>query len=426
MKMPIAKLTRRGLASIKPVEKRTTFYDAELAGFGLRVEPSGRQTYFVEYRPGAGGRNVAKKRYTIGTSLEISPEDARKRASDVLAAVRLGGDPAAERSKERSIPRFQDFAVDTFLKDEEDRLKVRTLANYKSAINRHINPAFGTLQIDKVTTADVARLHRRMGKTMPTTANRMLEIVSSIYRHAGLAGHVPKGHNPAADIAAYREEGRERFLSADELARLGDALALAESDGLPWKESQSKHVPKTNQKTVIDRHACDAIRLLILTGLRLREVLNMKWADIDFERGVALLPDTKTGRRYAVLSAPALTLLQEIENLGDYVIRGDARDKPRHDLNRPWRAIRAHAGLDDVRIHDLRHSFASVAASGGVPLAVIGKMLGHASAATTQRYAHLADDPLKAAADTVAGRIAASMTGRKAEVIPMRKVAGNE
>ncbi len=184
--------------------------------------------------------------------------------------------------------------------------------------------------------------------------------------------------------------------------------------------------PETNQKTVIDRHACDAIRLLILTGLRLREVLNMKWADIDFERGVALLPDTKTGRRYAVLSAPALTLLQEIENLGDYVIRGDARDKPRHDLNRPWRAIRAHAGLDDVRIHDLRHSFASVAASGGVPLAVIGKMLGHASAATTQRYAHLADDPLKAAADTVAGRIAASMTGRKAEVIPMRKVAGNE
>jgi integrase len=426
MKMPIAKLTRRGLASIKPVDKRTTFYDAELAGFGLRVEPTGRQTYFVEYRPGAGGRNVAKKRYTIGTTLEISPEEARKRAGDILATVRLGGDPAAERSKERAIPRFQDFAVDVFLNDEEGRLRPRTIANYRSAINRHIIPAFGTLQLDKVTPADVARLHRRLGKTMPTTANRAVEIISSIYRHAALAGHVPKGFNPASDVAAFREEGRERFLSAAELARLGDALALAESEGLPWKASESKHVPKTNQRTIIDRHACAAIRLLILTGLRMREVLHMKWADIDFERGVALLPDTKTGRRYAVLPAPALALLQEIERLGDYVIRGDARDKPRHDLNRPWRAIRAHAGLEDVRVHDLRHSFASVAASGGVPLAVIGKMLGHASAATTARYAHLADDPLKAAADTVAGRIAASMAGRKGEVIPMRKVAGND
>lgn len=423
-RMPIAKLTRRGLANIKPGQARTIYYDADLAGFALRVEPTGRQTYFVEYRPGAGGRNVGKKRYTIGTTLEFSPEEARKRAGDVLATVRLGGDPAAARKKERAVPRFADFAQ-TYLEDEADRLKPNTIANYRSYISRHLTPALGAMQIDKITGVDIARLHRKVGKAKKTTANRLLEVVGSIFRHAALAGYVPKGTNPARDITAFREEGRERFLSADELARLGDSLALAESAGLPWKASDSKHVPKNNQRTVIDRHACDAIRLLILTGLRMREVLNMRWADIDFERGTVLLPDTKTGRRHAVLSAPALTLLSEIERLGNYVIRGDAADKPRADLNRPWRAIRAHAGLDDVRIHDLRHSFASVAVSGGVPLAVIGKMLGHAQAATTQRYAHLGDDPLKAAADTVASRIAAAMTKRKADVVPIRKVVSD-
>lgn len=424
--MPVLKLTRRQIASIKKTEKRTVFYDPDLTGFALRVEPTGRMTYFAEYRPGAGGRNVAKRRYTIGTTQELTPEEARKRAAEVLAAVRLGGDPAADRSKERSIPRFGDF-VDTYLKDEEGRLKPRTLANYRSYAERHMKPALGALQLDKVTPEDVARLHRNVGKTRPTTANRLLEVIGSIYRHAATQGHVPRGFNPASSVRGFKEEGRERFLSADELKRLGETLALAETEGLPWKESTSKHTPKANQRTIIDRHACDAIRLLILTGFRLREVLNMRWSDIDFERGIVLLPDTKTGRRHAVLSAPALTLLQGIERLGDYVIRGDARDRPRHDLNRPWRAIRSHARLDDVRLHDLRHSFASVAAVGGVPLAMIGKMLGHAQASTTQRYAHIADDPLRAAADAVAGRIAASLNGRKAaEVIPLRTGGSHE
>lgn len=415
--MPIAKLTRRGLAAIQPSSARTIYYDADLTGFALRVEPTGRQTYFVEYRPGAGGRNVAKKRYTLGTTQELTPEAARKQATDVLAAVRLGDDPAATRKKERAVPRFADFAI-SFLNDEADRLKPRTLANYKSYISKHLTPALGTLQIDKITTIDIAKLHRKVGKTKPTTANRLLEVIGSIFRHATLAGHVPKGANPASGISAFREESRERFLSPEELARLGNSLALAESEGFPWKPSKSKHVPKNNQRTIIDRHACDAIRLLILTGLRMREVLNLQWEDIDFERGIALLRDSKTGRRHTVLSAPALTLLSEREALGTYVIRGDTSYKPRADLNRPWRAIRAHAGLDDVRIHDLRHSYASVAAAGGVPLAIIGKMLGHAQAATTQRYAHLADDPLKAAADKVAHRISAAMQGNNATILP--------
>jgi Site-specific recombinase XerD len=421
--MPMAKLTRRGIAAIQPTDARTFYWDTDLAGFGLRVEPTGRRSWVVEYRPGAGGRNVAKRRLTLGTVQELTPEDARKRAGDILASVRLGGDPAAERKKERAVPSFKEFAA-TFLKDEADRLKPNTLRNYTSYIGKHLTPAFGTMQIDKITPADVARLHRKVGKTKPTTANRLLETIGSIFRHAALAGHVPKGTNPAAEVGAFREEGRERYLSADELGRLGETLTLAETVGLPYEVDEtkptSKHAPKPeNRVTIIDRHACAAIRLLILTGLRMREVLHMRWADIDFERGTVLLPDTKTGRRWTVLNAPTLALLKDLERIGEYVIAGAERDKPRADLNRPWRAVRAHAGLDDVRIHDLRHSFASVAASGGVPLQMIGKLLGHAQAATTQRYAHLADDPLKAASDTIASKIAAAMGGKSAEVIPL-------
>lgn len=423
--MPVLKLTRRNIAGIKPADRRVVYYDPDLIGFAMRVEATGRMTYFAEYRPGAGGRNVAKKRFTIGTAQELTPEEARGRASEVLATVRLGGDPAAERKKERAVPSFKEFAA-TFLKDEADRLKPATMRNYTSYIGKHLTPAFGTMQLDKITSADVARLHRKVGKTRPTTANRLLETIGSIFRHAAIAGHVQKGTNPASGIVAFREEGRERYLSPDELARLGETLALAETTGLPYEidetKPKAKHAPKLeNRVTIIDRHACAAIRLLILTGLRMREVLHMKWSDIDFERGAALLPDSKTGRRWTVLNAPTLALLKDLERLGDYVIAGAERNKPRADLNRPWRAIRAHAGLDDVRIHDLRHSFASVAAGSGVPLQMIGKLLGHAQAATTQRYAHLADDPLKAASDSIASKIAAAMGGQSAEVIPLQE-----
>jgi len=424
--MPMIKLTRRSVAAIEPSSVRMFYWDTDLAGFGLRVEPTGRKSWVVDYRPGAGGRNVVKRRLTLGTVQELSPEDARKRAADILAAVRLGSDPVLERKKERAIPTFREFAA-TFLKDEAGRLKPNTLRNYTSYIRKHLNPALGSIQLDKIAPADVAKLHRKVGKTRPTTANRLLETIGSIYRHAALAGYVPKGTNPAAGIAAFREEDRERYLSTDELARLGETLTLAETDGLPWKESRSKHTPKTNQRTIIDRHAVAAIRLLVLTGLRMREVLNLRWKDIDFERGIALLADTKTGRRYAVLNAPALALLKDLARLGEYVIPGAERDKPRADLNRPWRAIRAHAGLHDVRIHDLRHSHASIAASGGVSLTIIGKLLGHTQPQTTQRYAHVVPDAVRAAADAVGNRIAAAMAGKSAEVVPLpERRAANE
>ncbi|MDD7973204.1 tyrosine-type recombinase/integrase [Roseinatronobacter alkalisoli] len=423
--MPIAKLTRRGMTAIKPADKRVVYYDSALTGFALRVEPTGRMTYFIEYRPGAGGRSVAKKRLNLGTTEEFNPEKARERAKELLARVRLGADPAADRRADREMPLFRDFASRYLEEEAETKLKPASVRNYRSYIKKHILPALGTAKLDAIGASEVARVHRKVGKTSPVTANRLIECIGSIFRYAATCGLVEKGHNPAAGITAFKEHARERFLSAAELARLGETLALAETEGLPWRVSDNKHTPKENQRTIIDRHAVAAIRLLILTGLRLREVLHLRWSEIDFERGVALLADTKTGRRYAVLNAPALALLEDLERLSDWVIPGGDRDRPRSDLKRPWDAVRAHAGLDDVRLHDLRHTNASVAAGGGVPLAVIGKLLGHSQPSTTQRYAHLADDPVRAAADTVGNRIDAALRGRSAEIKPMRRGAGN-
>jgi len=421
--MPKLRIGRKALSTIKAgaAESRQVYYDDELAGFALRVEPSGRMTYFIEYRPGAGGRGVLKKRLNLGTAAELTPEDARKRASELLAVVRLGGDPAADKKLERAIPAMKEFAQ-RFLEEEvETKLKAGTLRNYRSYISKYIEPALGTSKLDKVQPDEIARLHRRIGKERPTVANRVIECLGSIYRYAAQCGLTPKGHNPAAGISAFKEAARERFLSAAEMAKLGETLALAETDGLPWKVSESKHVPKIKQATIIDRHAVAAIRLLILTGWRLREVLHLRWSEVDFERGVALHADGKTGRRYAVLTAPALVILKDLDRLGDYVIPGVEKHKPRSDLNRPWRAVRAQAGLGDVRIHDLRHTNASVAASGGVPLAILGKLLGHNQTSTTQRYAHLADDPVRAAADRVGNQIAAAMRRRPTGVTPLRK-----
>ena len=186
---------------------------------------------------------------------------------------------------------------------------------------------------------------------------------------------------------------RERFLSEAELARLGDALRVAERDkgATPW--------------------AIAAIRLLTFTGARLSEILTLKWEYVNAEHGILLLPDSKTGQKAVHLNAPSLAVLQDILRLdgNPYVICGDIPGQHLVNLERPWRRIRKTAGLDDVRLHDLRHSFASIGASSGHSLLIIGKMLGHSQPATTARYAHLADDPVKAASDAVAARIAAAM-----------------
>jgi len=411
--MPVAKLTKRTLDAITAGDCPLVIYDSDLKGFGLRAAKHGKKSWFVEYRPGARGRGIAKRRMVLGSVGTITPDEARAAARDILAAAALGDDPAAARSRARKTPTFSECAERYLAEEAASKLKPRTVVNYRIYLHKHAAPVIGSIKLDMVTPSDIAKLHRRIGQTKPMTANRVVECVGSVYRYAATCGLVKRGHNPAAHIEAFREQRRERFLTSKELAHLGDAIREAETTGIPWevdgKKPTAKHIPKKNRVTKIGQHAAAALRLLIFTGARLREILGLKWNYVDFERGLLLLPDSKTGRKTIVLNAPALAVLSELPRIGAYVIAGDDPDSPRHDLNRPWRLVSKRAGLDGVRLHDLRHTHASVGAGAGFGLPIIGKLLGHSQASTTQRYAHLDADPLRRASDQIAGEIAAAM-----------------
>jgi integrase len=432
--MPSAKLTKRVVDGLTPADKTAVYYDADLPGFGLRITAAGTRSWIVEYRPDGGGRSVASRRITLGSAATLTPEQARRAARDVLARVRLGADPAKELSKQRETPTFREFA-ERYL-DEEGRakLKPRTLVNYRIYLLKHAMPQLGSIKLTAVTTAEVGKLHRSIGKTKPVVANRVVEAIGSMYRYAAAERLVDKGFNPASGIEAYREEGRERYLTTAELERLGAALRLAETDGIPWAVDETKpnakHVPKKERRTKLGQHACAALRLLLFTGCRLREILHLRWSDIDFERDLLLLPDSKTGRRVVILNAPALAVLNGLPRVGVHVIAGESAgrkdEKPRSDLKRPWELVSGHAGLKGVRLHDLRHSFASVGAGGGLGLPIIGKLLGDAQPGTTSRYAHLDADPLRRASDAIAKTIGAALGESRdtGEVVPLRKQTG--
>jgi integrase len=415
--MPLQKLTKRVVDAIQPTEKSVMYYDSELTGFGLKVLPSGAKRWCVEYRAGAGGRGVGKTRMVLGSSTTLTPDQARTAAKATLASVALGENPSALRSKAREMPTFKEFAERYLSEEAKAKLKPRTVVNYEIYMRKHAVPAIGTIKLDALDMADVAKLHRKIGGQKPMTANRVVEFVGSVYRYAAMCGLVQRGHNPGAHIQAYREQRRERFLSSEELARLGDAIREAETSGIPWvldiEKPLSKHVPKT-QLTKIGPHVAAALRLLVLTGARLREILELKWEYVDFERGLLLLPDSKTGRKAIVLNAPALKILSELPRIGSFAIASEDPDRPRHDLNKPWKLVSARAGLSGVRIHDLRHTHASVGAGAGLGLPIIGKLLGHSQPATTARYAHLDNDPLKRASNKIAESLSIAMGDYKA------------
>lgn len=275
-------------------------------------------------------------------------------------------------------------------------------------------PVIGKAKAKEVTRTDIARLHLANRRT-PFQANRIVAIVGSMYGFAAKHGLVPEGLNPARGIERFKEDGRERYLSVSELERLGAAIRQAETVGIAWKISvgkKAKHVPKKRQVTVIDSQSAAAIRLLIFTGARLREILHLKWEDVDVERGLLRLSDSKTGQKSIVLNAPALAVLERHSRVGSYVIAGNSagtkKERPRADLKRPWAMVTRQAGLQ-LRLHDLRHNFAAFGAGGGMGLPIIGKLLGHAQPQTTARYAHLDADPLRRASNTIGATLAAAL-----------------
>jgi integrase len=214
-------------------------------------------------------------------------------------------------------------------------------------------------------------------------------------------------------VARFKEVARERFLGTGELELLGRAIREAETIGLEWDVDDTgpnaKHIPKAVRTTKVSKSAAAAIRLLILTGCRLGEILTLKWEYVDFDRAALFLPDSKTGKKTVILNAPALAVLNGLDRVGPYVIPGDDIEKPRADLKRPWAAILKRAGLSGVRIHDLRHTYASFGAGSGLGLPIVGKLLGHSQPSTTARYAHLDNDPLRRATEKIGAELAAAM-----------------
>lgn len=374
------KLTKRKIDAAEVQEKEYFIWDDTLPGFGLRVLPSGRKSYIVQYRAGRRAR-----RMSLGPNTVLACEQSRGQAITILAAVRKGEDPSADRAAQRSAINMTELAARFDDEHISVRLKESTATEYRRNLRRFILPALGRLTVAEITRADISKFHHDL-RHIPYQANRCLEVLSKMFNLAEMWGLRPDGSNPRKHIRKYPEEKRERFLSTAELRRIGEVLREMEIEGI--------ELPS----------AILAARLLILTGCRLGEIMTLRWEFIDLPEKVLRLPDSKTGAKLVHLGQPAVELLASARPIKDnpWVIAGTLKGKHLSDLQPFWQRVRARAGLKDCRIHDLRHTFASTAVASGQGLPMIGKLLGHTQVQTTARYAHLAAEPVRNAADSIA------------------------
>jgi len=405
-----------------------------MKGFGVRVYPNGGKRYIAQTT-----RNGKTTRVQIGRHGVLPFDEVQKRARKIIADIDDGKNPNKDKKNERRSPTIKQL-TERFLEEYVPfHCKPRTQVEYKHAINAYILAAFGDTKVAKLDRNDVADLHHSMRDT-PYQANRTLGVLSKMLNQAEAWGYRPDRSNPCFHVKKYKEKKRERFLSPDELASLGEAL-----------DAEECFAPS----------AVTAFRLLIYTGARLSEIQTLKW---DYIRGnKILLPDSKTGAKTIPLNQPALDILSEAERIkgNPYVVIGTQKGAFLTDLQKPWRRIRKQAtvlywlrhsetaarlvrdltdingenpswnacqkaaetddftlpvGLTDVRIHDLRHTFASEAVMTGESLHMVGKILGHTQPQTTARYAHMADDPLQSASERIALSLQAAMAGKEQDM----------
>ena len=394
------KLTKRTVDALKPRPDRdVVVFDSEVSGFGVRVKSSGRKSYLIQYR-NAGGRS---RRLTIAGHGRMTADEARDEAKQLLAAAARGQDPAEDRRRALRAPTVAQLAA-LYLKRHAQPGKKTAIAD-ESMLRRYIVPAFGARKVEAITRGDVARLHHDLAAT-PYAANRVLALISVMFNLAESWGLRAPASNPCRHLKRYPERKRERFLSAEEVQRLGEALV----------EAQGVEHPS----------ALAAIRLLLLTGARKSEILTLKWEHVDLQRYALRLPDSKTGATVIALGAAAAALLASLDRCEDnpYVCWGATAGGHFVGLHHVWKRIRRRAELPGVRLHDLRHSFASFGAGAGLGLPILGALLGHKHPVTTARYAHLANDPQRAAADRITSEIIAALDGRPlAEVLPLENTA---
>ncbi|MBL8573004.1 MAG: site-specific integrase [Hyphomicrobiaceae bacterium] len=433
--------------------------DDRLPGFMARLNTDGSVSFILEYRAGRG-RGFPVRRIVIANVKQdgkggierglVSIAEARARASDIKAKAIDERAPLEERdplhvrrkeaakiAAERAAPTVSEILT-AYLDDKVAQTnRPRTLQLYRSYAG-HLEREIGAVKAKDLTVRRVTLAHRAIashqGRDLKVTANRCVALLRASINWSIKQGTLPKTlDNVAREVDRYEEDADQiRALDADQLARLGEALARAETEGLPYtvdeSKPNSKHAPKpANRVTRFDAYAVAGIRLLALTALRLREVLHLEWSAVDLDRGELILPKTKTKRRIVPLGAPALAVLSALPRIGKYVIAsttaGTANERPRADLNRPWLAIRRAAGLDGVRLHDLRHTAASLGVGAGLGLQVVGGLLGHRNARTTQRYAHVGMTPMRAAADRMSTEVADAMglmpAAPGAEIVPI-------
>lgn len=377
------RLTEKSVRAIKrPVKGSAWAWDSEVPGLGVRVLASGVRSYV--FRWGRGRRGLAG-RVTIAQVNALSLELARAEARLLLGARAAGRDPGRERAAARAVPTLAEFSREYLLKHAEKHKRPASVARDRELFRLHLVPALGSRPLDQITRGDVASLHRAKYE-IPTAANHCLALLSHVYTIAHRWG-VYEGANPVAGVVRYPMVKRERYLSASELQRVGAALGTSTG--------------------------ANALRLLLLTGARRGEVLGLKWEQLDLKAGLARLDTRKAGGLLLTLPAAAVAVLESMLPLegNPYVFPGDREGKPMtgNSLSHAWRVLAKGVGLEDVRLHDLRHTFASVLAGRGASLPIIGALLGHSQSQTTARYAHLADGPLRLAADGAADAIAEAL-----------------
>ena len=376
---------------LKAEGKDAIFWDRDLAGFGVRVHTTGRKLYIVQSRGPAG-----LKRVTLGRVGNDPIDKHRREAAVVIDRIKRGEDPfPPEPAPEPTVANLADRFLEKFV---AVRCKPNTAKNYRQTIRHQILPALGTKALKDVGPEDVTALHHEL-RDRPAAANQAVWVLSKMFALAENWGMVPPGRRPTRHVRQYRDTSRERFLTPEEYRHLGATLTKLEAEG--------SMMPS----------AVAAIRLLMLTGCRSDEILTLKWDDVDRTARVLRLRDSKTGPRMAPLTRPVLKVLDGIERAegNPWVLRGAKPDSRLACLSWHWRRIKQETGLRDVRVHDLRHSYASRALALGEGLPVIGRLLGHVRVSTTAKYAHLMRDAEKTAAARTGDSIGAQIVPGRAE-----------
>ena len=410
-----ARLTKAIIDRAGPRQADYFLWDKDLKGFGIKIAKGGRKSYVCKYRLG-NGRTAPTRRMTIGAhGSPWTVDQARAEAMRVLGRVANGDDPAKEKQEAKKQITVAELC-DLYLEQGTGTKKASTLLTDKGRIERHIKPLLGRLKVPDVTRADIKRFLQDVanGKTAKDvktglrgraivrggkgTASRTVGLLGGIFSFAFDVGLI--NENPARGVKRFADKKGQRYLSQQELVALGKALREAAEAG----ENSS---------------AIAILKLLIFTGARKGEIETLKWREIDFQSGYMRLADSKNGQKAVPLNAGALEILNSLTRLeySEFVFPAHRGNGHYEGTPKVWKRIKIHAGLNDVRLHDLRHSFASVAVSGGASLPIIGALLGHTNSASTQRYSHLHDDPLRAASEAIGGKIAASLSGSMAAAL---------